>query len=180
MAAAPPSERQRRRFLQSVSRRDYVAVMKAVHDGMSPNVDWKGLLPLRTAVLMGDVDMVALLRTVGADPRQEPKSKVDATHDAPERVITLGKCPEDMAKEMAKDMANPLQRDAQQMLQMMQDPEAARARVLELQKKVEAQFQTDMRNSGFMMAVFVAVLVCAFLMLRYLGVESGGGDQKEL
>ena len=178
--AAGPSEKERKKFVEAASRKDYVAIMKAVHEGMSPNVDWKGLLPLRTAVLVGDVDMVALLFTIGAQPLQEPKTTVEAKDGEPERVVTLGKSAFALAEEISKDFANPLQREAVHMLELMRNPQTARERVGELHKKVEAQINSEMRQSGMMLALFITLFIGSFVALRYLGVNEDGGDEKEL
>ena len=178
MAAIPlaePSERQRKRFIQSVTGKDYLAVMKAVSEGMPPNANWKNLLPLRLAVLCGDVDMVALLSTVGADPALEP---VGMTEDDPPQPITLGKSAIELAKEMGKDMANPLQRDAQSMVALMSDAEAAKARVRLLQGKVQEQVKGELKQAQQLMALFVGVVVLTFGALWYLQV--GAFDTREL
>lgn len=181
--AAPtsaPKEKQRKKFIESVSRKDYISVMRAVNDGMPPNADWKGLLPLRTAVLVGDADMVALLRTLGADPHLEPKAMVEAKDDQPAHEITLGKSPRALASEMAKDMANPLHVDARNMLKLMDDVNEARDRVRGLHAKLEQQMNTDVRTSGYLIVLFMVLFGASFALLRYLGVNEDGGDGREL
>lgn len=180
-AAGAPSTRQCKKLVTAVSQRDYVAVMKAVRNGISPNVNWKSLLPMRTAVLIGDVDMVALLSTVGGDPDQVPKGMTEPTlvDEAP-REIVLGKSARALATDMAKDMSNPLRVDASQMLIMMEDAEAARDRVRELQKKVEAQMKDEVRQASYMLAVFLVLFLASFAAMHYLGWDEDGGDAKEL
>ena len=61
----PATEKQAKKFMTAISQRDYLVVIKMINEGISANTDWKGLLPLRTAVLIGDVDMVAILHRKG-------------------------------------------------------------------------------------------------------------------
>ena len=169
-------EKGRKRLVVEVSKRDYLKVMKRIHEGASPNGDWKGLLPLRTAVLVGDIDMVALLRSLGADPYQEPKAKVK--EGEAETEVTLGKCARSLAKEMASDMANPLHHEGQAMLQVMDETEEAKRRVIALQGRLEEQVAADLRVASRSTALFfVALVVCyAFMRQTWTSIE----DAREL
>ena len=182
--APPPSERAKKKLMEAVSRIDYIEVIRALNSGISPNADWQGLLPLRTAVLVGDVDMVALLRRAGADPYQEPKGKVKPEDgdegEREERVITLGKSARALCEEMSADMANPLQREAVAMLQVIDDPEASRQRMLSLQGKLEESISGQMSSAIQNIIIFGVILVAAFFAMRYLHVTDDEGDAREL
>ena len=162
--SAAKLEKGRKQLVVEVSKREYLKVMKRVHEGASPNGDWKGLLPLRTAVLVGDIDMVALLCSLGADPYQEPKTKVNEGENETE--VTLGKCARAVAKEMAADMANPLHHEGQGMLQVMDDVEEAKRRVIALQGRLEEQVAADLRTASRTTAFFFVCLILSFLFLR--------------
>ena len=184
-AAEPPaprefSEREKKRFLQSCARKDYIGIMKQVNKGMPPNTTWKNLLPMRTAVLASDVDMVALLRIVGADPNLEPTGLVEATDDEPARVIKLGKSARGAAQEIAGDMANPLQREASQMLIVMDNLDEAKRRVHGLQAKIEQDLAEQRASASRNIVFFIVLLVLSFVAMHYLKFDDDGGDTKEL
>ena len=176
-AAAPsaePPEAQRKRFLKAVSQGDHMAVVQAIGQGMPPNVAWRGMLPLRTAVLSGDVDMVAMLRRVGADPWLEPTARLEND------VLTLGKSAHVLAEDMAADVANPLRSEAKEMLRAMDDDDYSRGRVVALQARLEEQMAGSRRMATYSIAFFVAVLIASFALLHVLGVDDDTADAREL
>ena len=169
--AVADDERGRKRLVVDVSKRQYVKVMKQLNQGASPNADWKGLLPLRTAVLVGDVDMVALLCTQGADGYKEPTAM--KTDDGQETEVTLGKCARTLAKEIARDAANPLQQEGQTMLQIMDDLEEAKRRVIALQSRLEEEVAGDLRTASRSTVVFVfCALAAAYVLFRHSTVDA--------
>ena len=139
LAASQPlhADRDGRKLIKAVSARDHLRVLQLLTEkpSVSPNASWKGMLALRTAVLIGDLDMVALLVQFGADVALEPSEQVERppTDEAPTKPrlerVTLGKCARALAVEMTSDVENPLHHDGRAMLQLMID-EAARVRRL--------------------------------------------------
>ena len=177
-APRPPGdtlpESQRKRFLKAVSDGDHMAVVQAIGQGMPPDVAWRGMLPLRTAVLGGDVDMVAMLRRVGADPWLEPVARVEND------VYTLAKSAHALATEMAEDEANPMASNAREMLRAMDDQEFSKARVVALQARLEEQVAGSTRMATYSIAFFVCVLLGSFAALHVLGVDDDVADVREL
>jgi hypothetical protein len=159
--------KERKRFIENVAHRRYVKVLQQLSKGADPNADWKGLLPLRTAVLVGDVDMVALLCDAGANPRLEPstttKKEVDGA-EVEERVV-LGKNPRMVAAEMAAEIANPLNSAARAMLKIMADPEEARKRVITLHSTLEADLSKQVREA--MRNLILGTVGCVAVGLFY-------------
>lgn len=143
-----------KQMVKDVAARKYLSVLQQLSKGVSANDDWKGQLPLRTAVLVGDLDMVALLMTWRADPTQEPSAVIKATQEGEvDTVHALGKNARMLAAEMASDIANPLHREARGMLQIMADPQEARRRVVALQGRLEEEIAADMRSATTTAAV---------------------------
>ena len=177
---AQPTLRQSKKFCESIARKDYVGVMKAVHQGYPPNMDWKGLLPMRVAVLTGDADMVALLHTMGADANRIPKALVRSADNQSNKEVVLGKSARGVAEEMAKDMANPLHGEARGILLVIDDATEARKRVRLLHAKLEEQMSKDSRESGYIAVICLIVMLTCFASLRYLGATDDHGDTHEL
>lgn len=178
-AAPPPSLRDRKRLVTDVSKKRYLKVMTQLHEGANPNADWKGLLPLRTAVLVGDVDMVALLSTMGADKMLEPQATVKK-EDGTEETVSLGKCARELAGEMADDLANPLHVAGKNMARVMDNAEAAKDRVLALQGRLEEQIGADLRSASRNSIIFsVLAVVCGYFLLRQWS-QDAGADSREL
>ena len=50
-----------------IAKREHLAVLAAINNGMSPETQWQGALPLRSAVKTGDLIMFAILLLAGAD-----------------------------------------------------------------------------------------------------------------
>ena len=174
------TERTRKKLVVSVSKRQYIKVMQLVHEGISPNENWKGMLPIRTAVLMGDVDMVALLTTLGADALQEPKGTVKSEDDETEKEIVLGKCARVLATEMAADMSNPMHNEGTAMLQVMDEPEEAKRRVIALQGRLEAEVAADLKSTSRTTLLLLVAAVVSFMMLRQAWTEQADADVREL
>jgi hypothetical protein len=147
--------------------------------GADPNADWKGMLPLRTAVLISDPEMVALLRTQGADPKQQPKMRVKNSDGDETDEVVLGKSARELAVDMANDEANPLHRDGQTMLRIVDDMEEARRRVVALQSRLEEEIAAEMRGASRNIAIFfVGAVVFGYLFLQQHG--DAGEDPREL
>ena len=175
----PPPESKRKKLIHACSRKEYVKVMTLINEGLSPNVDWRGLLPIRTAVLVGDIDMVALLRRAGANPWVEPR-KTHINDKGEEEVIRLGSCAQMCAEEMAKDLANPLQNDAGQILRVLNDPDEALRRVKALQSRLEAEFAEERRTATRQMGMMLVVFAVGAAVMHYFGGDYDGGDTREL
>jgi len=164
-------------LLEMVSQQRYLDVVRELAQGADPNGSWRNLLPLRTAVLIGDADMVALLFDAGADPDLEPFAMVDANGaegaegaegaqpDAPKERVVLGKCPRALACEMAADVANPFHREAAGMLRMMANEGEARKRVLALHGRLEAELSDQVRDAR--RNLVLSVTACVGLGLVY-------------
>ena len=177
MVADKKAEARAKKVMTAVSKRQYIKVMQHVHEGASPNDSWKGMLPIRTAVLVGDIDMVALLMSMGADPMQEPRGTVTG-EDGTETEIVLGKCARVLASEMASDMSNPLHQEGVTMLQVLDEPEEAKRRVIALQGRLEAQVAADLKSTSRSTVFFLIALIVSFLMLRQTWTDDA--DTKEL
>jgi hypothetical protein len=54
-------------FFSLIAKREHLAVLAAINNGMSPEMQWQGALPLRAAVKTGDVSLFAILLLAGAD-----------------------------------------------------------------------------------------------------------------
>jgi ankyrin repeat protein len=177
MAPDKKVEARAKKVIVAVSKKEYLKVMQQIHEGGSPNDSWKGMLPIRTAVLVGDIDMVALLMSLGANPLQEPKGTVTAD-DGTETEIVLGKCARVLASEMASDMSNPLNQEGVTMLQVLDEPEEAKRRVIALQGRLEAQIAADLKSTSRSTIFFFIALVVSYLMLRQTWTDDS--DTKEL
>jgi len=165
--------KQRHKFLEMVSQRRYLEVVRELANGADPNGTWRNMLPLRTAVLVGDPDMVALLCDAGADPAQEPFAMVDpkgddVPPDALQERVVLGKCPRALAEEMAADVANPLHREASAMVSVMADEAEARKRVLALHGRLEAELSVEVREARRNVVLSAMALVLFGLIYWYV------------
>jgi hypothetical protein len=177
MVADKKAEARAKKVIVAVSKKQYLKVMQQIHEGGDANGSWKGMLPIRTAVLVGDIDMVALLMSLGANPMQEPKGTVTGD-DGNETEIILGKCARVLASEMASDMSNPLHQEGVTMLQVLDEPEEAKRRVIALQGRLEAQVAADLKSTSRSTVFFLVALVVSYLMLRQTWVDDA--DTKEL
>mmetsp|Transcript_13702 Transcript_13702/g.35235 ORF Transcript_13702/g.35235 Transcript_13702/m.35235 type:complete len:181 (-) Transcript_13702:393-935(-) len=174
------------RFLQKIAKRQYLEVLKELSSGTDANVSWRGLLPLRTAVLVGDADMVAILCNAGGNPDQEPSimeypTGDDVPEDAPKQRVVLGKCARVLAQEMAADMANPLHREAVAMVKVMAEQDEAKKRVISLHGRLEAELSDQVQQARrSLLLSFVATVAVGLLYWYVLRPMESGHDDREL
>jgi len=175
----------KKRLLEAVSRKDYLHVVKALDQGVSPNADWKGMLPVRIAVLIGDIEMVALFCAAGADAGREPTREDKNEEDGTLQTLVVGKSAHALATEMANDISNPLHLDAKTMLQVMAEPDEAKRRVMALQARLEEQVALEVRWASRNIALIVTGMVCVGVLHWYFGIldsllNAQGSDPREL
>ena len=179
------SLRQRKHLTLAVSRREYLKVMRALQDGVDPNCEWRSMLPLRLAVMTGDLDMVALLTSAGADPLLEPVATFTRTNEETgekiEETRTVGKCARQIADDIAGDISNPLHREGKLMLQVMDDKDARQRRMIALQSRLESELASEMRSASrnvvFLGLLAVGAFYCTFYMFEY---SDAANDPREL
>lgn len=178
--------KEKQQFLEMVSQKRYLDVLRELNNGADPDGSWRGMLPLRTAVLIGDPDMVAILSDAHADPTLEPflmeyPEGDDVPEDAEPKRVVLGKGARGMAAEMAADVSNPLHREAKVMLHVMADKEEARKRVVALHGRLEVELADEIQTAR--MRLIYSLLFCIVAGLVYwfiLRPMEGNGDEREL
>lgn len=155
------------RFFYVVENKNYSDAQSMLRRNVcSPNMCYLGVYPLNVAVENGDVDMVSILLSAGADAKK--KGTGPATEAA--------KTAEELATAMSKDKKCKLKDEAALILKLMSDKEACKQRFEGVQVKIKKMDDLDKSRSIKLLSIMMPIVAAYAYYMIYIAPTIKTGD----